>query len=161
MRRLRSWLISLALIGTILIAACVFARQNVHSTIEKRIISAANQSLSAEGQCDIDLGNVFADFEWDTVSVFVGGNSRQIRDSLQVDSDISDGIVFSDHGKPVMVEMSTYGFPEDVPPDVGYYVERIQADDPYFVGRPREDAVIHVKKFRAHNGKYKYLIYFE
>ena len=161
MYRLRNWLILSTLIGIILIAVCAFALQNTHSTIEKRLISAINQNLPGEGQCDISLENVFADFEWDTVSIFVGGNSKQIHDLLQVDSDISDGIVFSYHQKPVMVEMSTYGFPSDIPPDISYYVERIQADDPYFVSRPRDNAVVRAKKYRFHDQKYKYLIYFK
>lgn len=58
--------------------------------VEDRIIAAADEILSGEGECDIDLDKVFWDYEWDTVSIFVAGKTKQIKDTLKVDNDVSD-----------------------------------------------------------------------
>ncbi len=149
------------LVTCLLLLGTVFAQTNQHSDIERKIIVAANQCIDGEGACEIDLAEIFTGFEWDTVSIFVGGNSKQIRENLGIDHDISDGIVFSLNGKPIRVATSTYQFPQDVPPDVGYHIERASAEAPYYISLSRENAIVLVKKYAFHNDQYKYLVYCE
>ena len=159
MPRIKKSFIVVALLA-ILITASVAITQRNKFTFRTRIVTATDRIVKDEGECALDLNILFADLEWDTVSIFVAGNSKQIQDSLLVDNDISDGIVFSDNGKSVMLEMSTYDFLNDELPLVSFYVERTQPDDPYYVSKSRDQAVLHVKKFISYNGTYKYLVYF-
>ena len=62
--------------------------------IERRLVAAIDRQCEEEGECDIDLAEVFAELDWNTVSVFVAGSTAQILD-LGVYSEISDGIVGS------------------------------------------------------------------
>ena len=142
-------------------AGSVIQLQNYNNYFENKIIAATNRIVPAEGQCDIDLSALFTDFEWNTASIFIGGNSKQIREALQFDNDISDGIVFANDEENVMVSMSIYDFLHDELPKVGYTVNRTQNNDLYYTSRPREQAILHVEKFRDRKGKYKYLVYFQ
>lgn len=160
MRRLKRYAIFCALVGIILIGTVVFGLQGGKSTFEKRITAAADRAMVGEGECELDLNALFADMEWDTVSIFVAGNAGQIRDTLQLDNDISDGIVFSDNGKHVLLEISTYDYNHDAYPLISFYVDRAQIDDAYYASRPRDQAVLHVEKFLAHDGKYRYAVSF-
>ena len=144
---------------TIMIAIIYFTNRNNNSMVEDRIIAAADEILSGEGECDIDLDKVFWDYEWDTVSIFVAGNTKQIKDALKVDNDVSDGIVFSSHGEPVMIEMSTYGFPEEKLPVVGYNVIKTQSNGLYYTTRLRDNSTVHIRKF-VDKGEFKYTVYF-
>ena len=127
--------------------------------LERRIIASIDAVFEGEGECEIDLSMLATGFEWDTVSIFVAGNSAQIRSHLKVDNDISDGIVFSLAGQPVKVIMSTYQFPQDLPPRIGYSVKRSNAEDPYFVSLPFEHAKIQARKYISSDGSYRYLLY--
>jgi len=148
-----------ALILAAIIIVSVHCVQMNKQSFEKKIVSTADRMITDEGECDINLDELFSDVEWDTVSVFIAGNTKQIRDSLMVDNDISDGIVFTHNGKRVMLEMSTYDFLHDELPLISYHVIRSQDDDPYYISRSRDQAILHVKKFISYSGKYKYLVY--
>lgn len=127
--------------------------------IEYRIVSAVDQSVSETGTCKLDLSQLFPEFEWDTVSVFVAGNPSQIYDVLKVDSDIFDGIVFPKEGQPLKCAMSTYQFPQDELPTITYYVERTTTNAPYYVSLTHDDAIVSVDKMIDENGNYKYTLY--
>lgn len=97
----------------LILVLCIPCMQE--NTIEREIVNAANHRLPEEGMCVIDLAEVFSEFEWDTVSVFVGGNSKQVEAALGVKADVCDGLVFSLDGNPVAIAMSAYQFPTDTP----------------------------------------------
>ena len=143
----------------IMIAIIYFTNRNNYSMIEDRIITAVDELLSGEGECDIDLDKVFWDYEWDTVSIFVAGNTKQIKDALKVDNDVSDGIVFSSHGEPVMIEMSVYGFPKEELPVISYNVIKAQSDGLYYTTRLRDNSTVHVRK-SVYRGEFRYTVYF-
>ena len=145
--------------ATIMIAIVYFTNRNNYSMIEDRIITAVDEILSGEGECDIDLDKAFWDYEWDTVSIFVAGNTKQIKDELNVDNDVSDGIVFSSHGEPIMIEMSTYGFPEEKLPVVSYNVIKAQSNGLYYTTRPRDNSTVHIRK-SVYRGEFRYTLYF-
>lgn len=142
----------------LVVVAAIFLYTHRISYIEWKLVSAINQHCAEEGECDIDLAEVFAGFEWDTVSVFVAGDPLEVEAVLGVYNDTSDGIVFSREGKPVKKHLSSYGFPEDIPPLISYYVERANPYLPCYVSFPREQAVVHAEKYRFHDGSYKYSI---
>lgn len=123
--------------------------------IERRLVAAIDRQCEEEGECDIDLAEVFAELDWDTVSVFVAGNTAQILD-LGVYSEISDGIVFSKAGSPVKKHLSCYGFPEDVPPLISYYLDDAVPNSTHYITLPREHAIVHAQKYRFRDGSYKY-----
>ena len=149
----------LALILIAILTAGILCIQVNRPSLEKRIIMAADRMIIDEGECNIDLSELFDDVDWDTVSIFIAGNAKQIRNSLYVDNDISDGIVFTSNGKRVMLEMSTYDFLHDELPLISYHVVRTQDDDPYYESRSRDQAILHIKKFMSNSGEYKYLVY--
>lgn len=133
--------------------------QNVHRRdyIERKLVTAIDQQCKEEGECDIDLASVFAELDWDTVSVFVAGDTSQILE-LGVYSEISDGIVFSKAGSPVKKHLSCYAFPEDVPPLISYYLDDSVPNSFHYVTLPREQAIVRAKKYRFDDGSYKYSI---
>lgn len=127
------------------------------SFIERNLVAAIDSLCSEEGSCEIDLSEVFSNFEWDTVSIFTAGNPAQVME-LGVYSEISDGIVFSRDGKPLKKHLSTYGFPEDVPPLISYYLESDSPDAPHYISLPRAQARVRAEKYRFHDGSFKYNI---
>lgn len=129
------------------------------NAIESRIISSVDQHLKDEGVCEIDLAVLFDDFDWDTVSIFVAGNSKQIKDALGIDTEISDGIVFSMNGVPVRQSTSFYQFPKDIPPDLAYSIDRMNLENPYYISLSKEHAVVQVQKYSYKNGTYKYSLF--
>lgn len=149
-------LLSLAAIG---IFALVYNALKLSPGFENKIVAFVDAQLNAEGEISVDLSMLVTEFEWDTVSVFVGGNPSQIQEYLHVYPDISDGIVFSLNGQPVMVAMSTYEFPADIPPRIWYDIERNDIESPYFVSLPFEKSTVQVKKYLASDGNYHYLLY--
>ena len=118
-------------------------------------MAAIDRQCEEESECDIDLAEVFAELDWDTVSVFVAGNTAQISE-VGVYSEISDGIVFSKAGSPVKKHLSCYGFPEDVPPLISHYLDDAVLNSTHYIALPREQAVVHAQKYRFHDGSYKY-----
>ena len=146
------------LLTVCILCAVFFAIYKRQNYIPSRIITAIDQRCSGEGECSIDLAEVFTGFDWDTVSIFMAGNTRQIEDALGVYTEISDGIVFSKDGDPVLTHMSFYQFPQDVPADISYYVHREKPSDPYYVSLPFQNAIVHAEKY-MYNDDYKYTIY--
>lgn len=134
-----------------------FVKLHRRSYIERKLVAAIDQQCEGAGECELDLSEVFEDFEWDTVSVFTAGNTAQIME-LGVYSEISDGIVFSADGKPLKKHLSTYGFPEDIPPLISYYLELENPNASHYVSLPRTQARVHAEKYRFHDGSYKYII---
>lgn len=153
--------ISLALFMFLFILLFISYTQHNINHIESKIVAAVDCILEGEGDCELDLSILFTEFDWDTVSIFVGGNPAQIQSHLQFYPDISDGIIFSLDGQPVMVSTSTYNFPDDIQPQIGYYVEREKVNDPFFVSIPIEEAKIQVEKFLSSDGCYRYLVYYK
>lgn len=141
----------------LVVVAGIFFYTHRLSYIERKLVTAIDQYCEEEGECDINLAEVFGEFEWDTVSVFVAGDTAEVMD-LGVYTEISDGIVFSRDGQPLKKHLSCYGFPEDVPPLISYYVERTDPYSPHYISLPREQAVVHAEKYRFHDGSYKYNI---
>lgn len=158
MRHFLRYAVLVLMLITILTASILYMQGN-RPSLEKRIITAADRMIIDEGECSIDLSELFDDVDWDTVSIFIAGNAKQIHDSLCVDNDISDGIVFTFNGKRVMLEMSAYDFLHDELPLISYHVVRTQDDDPYYESRSRDRAILHIKKFMSNSGEYKYLVY--
>lgn len=154
-------IVAVFMLALTIMIVCIIMANDDESVIKERIINATNKELPYEGECEIDLNVLFADYDWDMVSIFIGGNSKQIREELKIDNDISDGIMFSKRGEPMLLALSTYDFIDDKVPDVGFYVERNQTDDPYYISRERLNALVHVRKFCDYDGTYKYLVYFE
>lgn len=150
-------IISLIVIVVLLVGCVVYLNTHRRNYIEKKLVSAIDQYCREEGECDIDLDEVFTEFEWDTVSVFVAGNTAQVMD-LGVYTEISDGIVFSVKGRPVKKHLSCYGFPDDIPPLISYYLERDDPYSPVYISMPRDQAVVHARKYRYQDGSYKYNI---
>lgn len=58
-------------------------------------------------------------------------NAKQMRASLDLDNDISDGIVFTLNAKHIMPEMSTYNFLHDALPLISYSIAKAQENNPY------------------------------
>ena len=145
-------------IALLITGAIVYLNAHRPNPIEQKLVSAIDQRCEGEGECEIDLAEVFADFDWDTVSVFVGGNTAEVME-LGVYTEISDGIVFSKAGEPLKQHLSCYGFPDDIPPLVSYYVERSGPYSPYYISFPREQAVVHASKYQFQDGSYKYSIF--
>lgn len=128
------------------------------SSLERRIIYAINQSCDAEGNCTIDMTEI-ANFSWDTVSIFVAGNSPQVMEALGVYPDISDGIVFSRNGEIVMMLTSTYDFTHNNPPKISFYLlEEPQETGLYYKSYSYGEAILYGKKNRQPNGLYKYMV---
>lgn len=125
--------------------------------IEKKIVSAVDQYCEGVGECDIDLAEVFTDFDWDAVSVFIAGDTAQIMD-LGVYTEISNGIVFSKKGKPLKTHLSCYKFPEDIPPLISYYLEQVDRYSLHYITLPRERAIVHAEKYLFKERTYKYNI---
>lgn len=126
--------------------------------VENKIIATVDQRCKDFGTCQIDLAEVFTAFEWDTVSIFVGGDPRQVYDELGVESDAAEGgIVFSKNDKPVKVDLSGY-VDLDTPTRIGYYFNRKSLDDPCYVSLPHDNAVVNVEK-HEHRGQYYYELY--
>ncbi len=156
-KKLRNGLFALFIIE-IAISLLISTTCHQENEFEAKLISTVNSILENEGECVVDLSTLITEFEWDTVSIFVGGNPTQIRENLKIDTDISDGIVFSLKGEPVMVATSTYQFPKDTPPTVGYSIERTNADDPYYVNLSADNASVLVIKYVASDGRYCYTL---
>ena len=154
----RFCIIVLAILA-LLVFLFIFHAHQTTDDLERKIMASVDAVLEGGGECEIDLAMLATEFEWDTVSIFVAGNSAQIRSHLKVDNDIFDGIVFSLAGQPVKVIMSTYQFPQDLPPRIGYSVKRSNAEDPYFVSFPFEHAKIQARKYISSDGSYRYLLY--
>lgn len=151
----------LILILVLMIVVFSITHKQHSNSIEKRIVAAVNQYIPDIGECELNLSELFSDFEWDTVSVFVAGNPSQIYDALKIDSDISDGIVFSKDGQPIKWAMSTYQFPKDELPTLTYYVERTMPNDLYYISLTCDDAIVSVNKRTDESGSYKYILYCE
>lgn len=145
------------MIAVLFIGWLFFQNTRNHSYIEKKLVAAIDQQCGAEGECDIDLGKVFADLDWDTVSVFVAGDTSQILE-LGVYSEISDGIVFLKAGTPVKEHLSCYGFPQDIPPLISYYLDETVPASFHYVTLPREQSVVHAEKYHFYDNSYKYSI---
>lgn len=152
----KSALAALALVLSI--AVCVSMRLHKRQEVERRIIKATNRSLAGEGECDIFLADIFDDFEWDSVAIFVAGDPVQIKNALKIENDISDGIVFLKAGQPVKMAMSTYQFPQDKPPTISYYVERENNNAPYYISMTYDEAIAHIEKYMFRDGKYRYIM---
>lgn len=155
-RRMRVFLVFL-IIAILFIGWLLFQNTRRYSYIEKKLVAAIDQQCREEGECDIDLGKVFAELDWDTVSVFVAGDTSQILE-LGVYSEISDGIVFSKAGMPVKEHLSCYGFPQDIPPIISYYLDDSVPASFHYVTLPREQSVVHAEKYHFHGNIYRYSI---
>ena len=125
--------------------------------VQDRLIAQIDRQCSGEGECMLNLPEVFPNFAWDTVSMYMAGNSRQIREALGVYTEAADSIVFSRDGIPILEHKSWYQFPQDIPADVSYYVIREDAGDPYYVTMPFENAIVHAEKYKFLDD-YKYTI---
>lgn len=141
----------------LIIGVLVYLNAHRLSYIEQKLVSAIDQRCDCEGECEIDLAEVFTEFEWDTVSIFIAGDTAEVMD-LGVYTEISDGIVFSQEGRPLKKHLSCYAFPEDIPPLISYYVERNGPYSPHYISLPREHAVVHAQKYQFSDGSYKYSI---
>ena len=127
--------------------------------VEQKIIDAINQNNSGNiGECEIDLSDVFTDFQWDTVSLFSAGNSKQVEDAVGIYPDVSNGIVFSLDGVHQLIDLTTYSFPNDEPPIVSYYIERTDLTSLFYSTLSRDNAVVHGEKYKW-NEKYKYSVW--
>lgn len=125
----------------------------------EKILAAFDQRCKDIGICEIDLAEVFTAFEWDTVSIFVDGDMRQVYDELGVESDAADGgIVFSKDKKTVKIDLCGCQFPEDVPARIDYYFNRKSLDDPCYVTLPHDHAIVIVEKNKF-RGNYYYKLY--
>lgn len=145
-------------IAVLITGAIVYLSAHRLSYIEQKLVSAIDQRCDGEGECEIDLAEVFTEFEWDTVSIFIAGDTAEVMD-LGVYTEISDGIVFSQEGRPLKKHLSCYAFPEDIPPLISYYVEQNGPYSPHYISLPREQAVVHAQKYQFSDGSYKYGIY--
>lgn len=150
-------IVALILIAMLLVGWLAFQNAHRRSYIERKLAAAIDQQCKEEGECDIDLANVFAELDWDTVSVFVAGDTSQILE-LGVHSDIEDGIVFSKAGVPVKQHLSSYGFPQDIPPLISYYLDDTVPSSLHYVTLPREQSVVQAQKYLFHDGSYKYSV---
>lgn len=150
-------IVILFVMATLLMGGIIYATTHRLSYIEEKLVTAIDQCCEQEGECKIDLAEVFTEFEWDTVSVFIAGDSAQLMD-LGVYSEISDGIVFSQNGRPLKTHLSCYAFPEDTPPLVSYYVERSNSYSLNYITLPREHAIVRAEKYLFKDGRYKYVI---
>lgn len=153
----RKIIMVLAVTMGLLVGGIIYSNTNRLSDIERKLVAAIDQYCEEEGECDIDLAEVFGEFEWDTVSIFVAGDTAEVMD-LGVYTEISDGIVFSREGQPLKKHLSCYGFPEDIPPLVSYYVEQTNLYSPHYISLPREQAIVHAEKYRFRDGSYRYNI---
>ena len=145
-------------IALLITGAIVYLNAHRPNPIEQKLVSAIDQRCDGEGECEIDLAEVFTEFEWDTVSIFIAGDTAEVMD-LGVYTEISDGIVFSQEGRPLKKHLSCYAFPEDIPPLISYYVEQNGPYSPHYISLPREQAVVHAQKYQFSDGSYKYGIY--
>lgn len=143
-----------------MLCSIFFSHIRERDYVQDRLIAEIDRQCSGEGECMLDLAEAFSDFAWDAVSVYMAGNSRQIREALGVYTEAEDGIVFSKDGIPILEHQSWYQFPQDIPADVSYYVIGEDADDPYYVTLPFENAIVHAEKYKfLEDYKYKILVY--
>lgn len=149
-----------------IIALCLvllFALTNVfgvkRSFIEQRIITKCNENVQQRGKCYLDLALLFNDFDWDTVSIYVSGNNKQLSKELGIYNEFSDGIVFSLRGTPVFTASSTYSVPEGEPPALLYSIDQSENPELFFVTLPKDRAVVCVEKYYYQKtGAWKYIL---
>lgn len=147
----------------ILCLILLFAIMNVfgvkRSFIEQRIITKCNENVKQTGKCYLDLALLFDDFDWDTVSIYVSGNNKQLSKELGIYNEFSDGIVFSLRGTPVFKASSTYSVPEGEPPTLLYSINQSDNHEQFFVTLTKDCAVVCVEKYYyQETGVWKYIL---
>ena len=135
----------------------IYSRSNM---IEEKLTSAIDQICAGEGECILDLNDIFTDFEWDTVSIFMAGNSKQVIAKIGVDPDVSNGIAFSKNGVLQQIDMSTYDFPMDAPPHISYSIEQSHPYNTYCISLSKDRAKVKASKY-LWNGVLKYSIWLD
>ena len=89
-----------------MLCSIFFSHIRERDYVQDRLIAEIDRQCSGEGECMLDLAEAFSDFAWDAVSVYMAGNSRQIREALGVYTEAEDGIVFSKDGIPILEHQS-------------------------------------------------------
>ena len=158
----KNWYISFIVVLFLLILFVLLFIINIGSDrmIEQRLKKAIDEKCPNIGLCLIDMDAVFNDFDWDTCSIFCAGNSSVIKQDLGIDNDISDGILFSLKGKPIIYYLSTYSFPDDEPADITFYIENLDLYQKPYISFKKGNCLVQAEKYYLGNKRTaKYVIF--